>query len=1096
MAQTTIQTNDIRDLNVTSAKIEKDLSVSGNLIVAGNLTISGTTTTINTENLAIKDNLITLNSGAIGTPNSDIDSGIEVNRGSSANSSIIWDEGEDRWVISHPITIKETSDSPIIDIPQAETNVHIFSIHRLGGYGFDLRYTGVANNTLELWSDNMASGTQVRAFSVGQSGTVSFDKVITFNSDITMAGTSKIDGVDISAHHGNSISNVKHVTDAVLAALAGTSGTAPSNSNKFVDNSDTRLSDSRTPKSHGDGNHTALSYFDTVSDGTNSKVATSGGQNIKFTGSGAATVSVGTLTGYDANVTISSINNYISGTSFAKATEIITYTRAGLSGITTDLSGTWLKLSSTTQQVVSGDLKIAGNLVVDGTTVTMNTSELSVADNIITLNSNVTGTPALNAGIEVNRGALSDVSIIWNETLDKWTLTEDGSTYSRIVTQTFDSSLNIKGPIIIENSSVGGDGGWDDAGLIIKNNHTTAGEAAVSFQNSSTGTNYWITGLNQSADYRMAYGAIFNDAASLLTITSAGKLGIGTIAPLELLHINGSIRGNQSGALRVSTGNGYIDIGPKSSAHANLETDRASFYFNKRIFVNEGIIASYDEDLTLSTNRTEARITVKSDTGNVGIGTTAPDYKLDVLGDSRVTGALRVTSGTSNLVITNNKVTFGNNASIDNTSSTSMDIRGSGTTHIYAGTLSVGNLSLTDSFFGTKTDSEAFNRTIINYADGKIGFGPGVTTRDTWLYRSAANSLKTDGALNVTGKASVGSLRIGTSSTAGYFLKTDASGNASWSEVPHPADKYLSSVTGTAGGTITFAITNGSNVTWNSAHSHSYLPLAGGTLTGDLTINGKLINGNALDSSGSTSIVAQYKNGSGAVHTQFESYNRSAWNQEYVIRLSKSATTTTLVEALRLRSDVSNAYIYGNAAWHSGNLAFGTASTNMATGNHTHANLVAGNGLTGSTYTGGTGYTWSIASHAGNAGSVGTIVVGTTNIGVSLGATSITACAGNDSRLSNDRTPTVHGDDKHNCYAYARISFAPGQSEAVWTHSKAWANYIVQITPNSPETHYYYKNRTTNAVTICLDDEAYEAIDVDVVLIKANTITTTGFSIA
>jgi len=51
------------------------------------------------------------------------------------------------------------------------------------------------------------------------------------------------------------------------------------------------------------------------------------------------------------------------------------------------------------------------------------------------------------------------------------------------------------------------------------------------------------------------------------------KLGIGTATPNEILEVAGSVRGNQSGALRISTGNGYVDVGPSAG---NLNVD-ASF---------------------------------------------------------------------------------------------------------------------------------------------------------------------------------------------------------------------------------------------------------------------------------------------------------------------------------------------------------------------------------------------------------------------------------------------------------------------------------------------------------------------------------------
>ena len=82
---------------------------------------------------------------------------------------------------------------------------------------------------------------------------------------------------------------------------------------------------------------------------------------------------------------------------------------------------------------VSGNLVVGGNLTVSGTTTTVNSETISLADNIIDLNSNfTTGTPTENAGIKIKRGDSSDVQIRWNESTDKWDFTNDGSVYSSI----------------------------------------------------------------------------------------------------------------------------------------------------------------------------------------------------------------------------------------------------------------------------------------------------------------------------------------------------------------------------------------------------------------------------------------------------------------------------------------------------------------------------------------------------------------------------------------------------------------------------------------------------------------------------------------
>ena len=65
------------------------------LTVSGNLTVSGTTTSVNTETINLADNIIILNSNEAGTPTQD--AGIEIERGTSTNASLIWDETAEVW---------------------------------------------------------------------------------------------------------------------------------------------------------------------------------------------------------------------------------------------------------------------------------------------------------------------------------------------------------------------------------------------------------------------------------------------------------------------------------------------------------------------------------------------------------------------------------------------------------------------------------------------------------------------------------------------------------------------------------------------------------------------------------------------------------------------------------------------------------------------------------------------------------------------------------------------------------------------------------------------------------------------------------------
>ena len=83
---------------------------------------------------------------------------------------------------------------------------------------------------------------------------------------------------------------------------------------------------------------------------------------------------------------------------------------------------------------ISGDVSVTGNLTIIGQTIYANTTTALIADNIITLNAaiNQASAPTVDAGFEIDRGSSANVSLLWNETSDKWTFTNDGTTYFNI----------------------------------------------------------------------------------------------------------------------------------------------------------------------------------------------------------------------------------------------------------------------------------------------------------------------------------------------------------------------------------------------------------------------------------------------------------------------------------------------------------------------------------------------------------------------------------------------------------------------------------------------------------------------------------------
>ncbi len=91
-------TNEVEVTNTGTAYtvgLPDNVTIGGKLTVTGDLQVDGTTTTLNTETLAVEDNIVLLNKNVTGTPSAN--AGIEVERGTSDNASILWNETTDKW---------------------------------------------------------------------------------------------------------------------------------------------------------------------------------------------------------------------------------------------------------------------------------------------------------------------------------------------------------------------------------------------------------------------------------------------------------------------------------------------------------------------------------------------------------------------------------------------------------------------------------------------------------------------------------------------------------------------------------------------------------------------------------------------------------------------------------------------------------------------------------------------------------------------------------------------------------------------------------------------------------------------------------------
>jgi hypothetical protein len=100
----------------------------------------------------------------------------------------------------------------------------------------------------------------------------------------------------------------------------------------------------------------------------------------------------------------------------------------------------------TGNRTFSNDVTITGNLTINGTTTTVNSNTVNIGDNLLVLNSDETGTPSQNGGIEIERGTSTNSTLIWSEANDYWMAGLSGSE-ERIVIGAGNTSITTLGTI-------------------------------------------------------------------------------------------------------------------------------------------------------------------------------------------------------------------------------------------------------------------------------------------------------------------------------------------------------------------------------------------------------------------------------------------------------------------------------------------------------------------------------------------------------------------------------------------------------------------------------------------------------------------------
>lgn len=291
---------------------------------------------------------------------------------------------------------------------------------------------------------------------------------------------------------------------------------------------------------------------------------------------------------------------------------------------------------------VRNNLTVTGDLTVNGTTTTLDTQNLLVEDNTILLNKNETGAgvTAGTAGIEVERGSLTNATWLWDETNDWWASSGDIWAQGSVIAGT---NLATNGDNLYFNNEDGGSG----ATTTITVKRGTNADVAVRWNET---TDRWETTTNGST-----YIELPNQD---LDTTSSPVFASATIGKISINPVDGEI--NTVGSdLTLDSAGGHTYV--KDDFYVRTSGSITKFFVdtaNSRVGVNtatpaytldvDGIINTnnslYCADIIIDATATynTATVTTTSTTTTAISGTTRSTQKVVITITDDVTGNMHV----------------------------------------------------------------------------------------------------------------------------------------------------------------------------------------------------------------------------------------------------------------------------------------------------------------------------------------------------------------------------------------------------------------------------------------------------------------------
>lgn len=263
----------------------------------------------------------------------------------------------------------------------------------------------------------------------------------------------------------------------------------------------------------------------------------------------------------------------------------------------------------------TGTVVIAGNLQVDGTTTTINSTTVTVDDLNITLASGATNSAAADgAGITIDLGSDGTTALTWNHAKQEFYL---------------DKPLHLVGDqdLLLTGSN-------PNAGTLFQYGQIRFGDTVAS-QYVNHARIESQGGYANTTDLRF-HTSSNNSSPIRMYISPDGKVGIGTASPAGKFHVVGS--GGVTGGTPQNSGSGnqIVIENNASGGSADIQLLGPTNGYNHIFFgdaddANIGVIYynHINNSLNFTTNANTGVMIFTSD-GNIGIGTNSPAYTIDV----------------------------------------------------------------------------------------------------------------------------------------------------------------------------------------------------------------------------------------------------------------------------------------------------------------------------------------------------------------------------------------------------------------------------------------------------------------------------------